>query len=76
MIARRRGRLAAMAESGEQVVTPWEAHAAEGAAKIDFDKLIRKTITRLLVLETSGALLSFFLGGVNGHRSVWEHEDR
>jgi hypothetical protein len=26
----------------EQRVTPWEAHAAEGAAKIDFDKLIRE----------------------------------
>ena len=30
-----------MAES-EQKVTPWEARAAEGAAKIDFDKLIRE----------------------------------
>ena len=24
----------------EQVVTPWEAHAAEGATGIDYDKLI------------------------------------
>lgn len=31
-----------MAASGEQKVTPWEARAAEGAARIDFDKLIRK----------------------------------
>lgn len=31
-----------MAESGEQeqVVTPWEAHAAEGQATIDYGKLI------------------------------------
>ena len=26
----------------EQKVTPWEAHAAEGESKIDYDKLIRK----------------------------------
>lgn len=30
-----------MAES-EQVVTPWEAHAAEGQAAIDYGKLISK----------------------------------
>ena len=30
------------AEASEQKVTPWEAHAAEGAVKIDYDKLIRK----------------------------------
>lgn len=31
-----------MAESGDQdqVVTPWEAHAAEGQAAIDYGKLI------------------------------------
>ena len=28
-------------EEKEQKVTPWEAHAAEGADKIDYDKLIR-----------------------------------
>ena len=32
--------MAAEAESGEQVVTPWEAHAAEGQAAIDYGKLI------------------------------------
>lgn len=33
------------AEQGsEQKVTPWEAHAAEGEAKIDYDKLIRKPL--------------------------------
>ena len=26
----------------EQVVTPWEAHAAEGQAAIDYGKLISK----------------------------------
>ena len=33
-----------MAESGEQeqVITPWEAHAAEGQATIDYGKLISK----------------------------------
>ena len=31
-----------MAGDREQKVTPWEARAAEGAAKIDFDKLIRE----------------------------------
>lgn len=32
-----------MAEiDSEQVVTPWEAHAAEGAAAIDYGKLISK----------------------------------
>lgn len=33
-----------MAESGEQeqVVTPWEAHAAEGQAAIDYGKLIKR----------------------------------
>ena len=30
--------------TGEQKVTPWEAHAAEGESKIDYDKLIRKLI--------------------------------
>ena len=28
----------------EQVVTPWEAHAAEGKAAIDYDKLISKRV--------------------------------
>ena len=28
----------------EQKVTPWEAHAAEGESKIDYDKLIRKQL--------------------------------
>lgn len=32
-----------MAEQhSEQKVTPWEAHAAEGEATIDYEKLIRK----------------------------------
>lgn len=32
-----------MAErDSEQKVTPWEAHAAEGEEKIDYDKLIRE----------------------------------
>lgn len=30
------------AEEGEQKVTPWEAHAAEGQATIDYEKLIRQ----------------------------------
>ena len=29
-------------EETEQKVTPWEAHAAVGESKIDYDKLIRK----------------------------------
>ncbi len=28
------------ADGGEQKVTPWEAHAAEGHSTIDYDKLI------------------------------------
>lgn len=28
--------------AAEQKVTPWEAHAADGATKIDFEKLIRE----------------------------------
>ena len=32
------------AEEGEQKVTPWEAHAAEGQATIDYEKLISKLI--------------------------------
>lgn len=28
---------------GEQVVTPWEAKAAEGEASIDYEKLISRT---------------------------------
>lgn len=31
-------------QESEQKVTPWEAHAAEGEAKIDYDKLIRKPL--------------------------------
>ena len=30
----------------EQKVDPWTAHAAEGAAKIDYDKLIGKVIIK------------------------------
>lgn len=33
------------AEEGEQKVTPWEAHAAEGQATIDYEKLISKLIS-------------------------------
>ena len=31
-------------EEAEQKVTPWEAHAAEGAAVIDYDKLISEYV--------------------------------
>lgn len=33
---------AAGEDAKEQKVTPWEAHAAEGHATIDYDKLIRE----------------------------------
>lgn len=39
-----------MAEGGEQVVTPWEAHAAAGQAVIDYDKLISKTTNNFINL--------------------------
>ena len=53
-----------MAEGGEQVVTPWEARAAEGAAKIDFDKLIREPT--MPALESSEPEF----------RSIWKYENR
>ena len=43
-----------MAESGqpEQVVTPWEAHAAEGQAAIDYGKLISKYLPLTWISES------------------------
>lgn len=32
-------------EAGEQKVTPWEAHAAEGESTIDYGKLISESYT-------------------------------
>lgn len=46
----------AMEQDGEQIVTPWEAKAAEGQATIDYEKLIRESLwytsgrTRALLL--------------------------
>ena len=54
-----------MSGEGEQKVTPWEAHAAEGEAKIDFDKLIRELLCRVCVV-----------GVCDEYRSVWESENR
>ena len=43
-----------MAAGGEkeQVITPWEAHAAEGQATIDYTKLISEFSQSPLVLPT------------------------
>jgi len=37
---------------GEQVVTPWEAHAGEGQQGIDYDKLIRQYQEICLTIQT------------------------
>lgn len=37
--------------SHEQVVTPWEAHAAEGDKGIDYDKLISESIRVVLTVS-------------------------
>ena len=36
----------ATTDTKEQVVTPWTAHAAEGANTIDYDKLIGNVISK------------------------------
>ena len=55
-----------MEQDGEQIVTPWEAKAAEGQATIDYEKLIRESLW-----YTSGrtrALLLFILGDFGSSR--------
>ena len=41
----------------EQKVDPWTAHAAEGAAKIDYDKLIGKVIINHIFLSHTKPVL-------------------
>ena len=66
-----------MAEGGdqEQVVTPWEAHAAEGQAAIDYGKLISKHII-YMYSSTSELSVYDFESDTHAHREIWQPTHR